>query len=185
MNKHWSNTLPTDTCKPALKWARTQPSLETAWQTCRRGDWMMQLLVHCNVNRKLLVKTAALCAEPATRLIAEKSKAMFLQTIQTCMQWAEGNASDDELHKAAEAAKDTATTVCAWWDAADAAWAAARTAVIPACAVRTVHATVNAAAELIRLLTPMVSFPIQEARPRIFAQSADIIRGVFSKPPKI
>jgi hypothetical protein len=28
-------------CSEAVEWARTQPDLETAWENCERGDWML------------------------------------------------------------------------------------------------------------------------------------------------
>ena len=31
-------------CQPALEWCRDQPDQQTAWNKCKRGDWMIWLL---------------------------------------------------------------------------------------------------------------------------------------------
>ena len=65
MNKHWSDKLAALTpCSPAVEWAREQPSAATAWETCRRGDWMLWLVGKLDTSapysdeRRTIVATA-------------------------------------------------------------------------------------------------------------------------------
>ena len=122
---HWSDNLPSNACEPAVIWARTQPTLDDAWRDCQRGDWMLWLLVGCSADRRLLVRAAALCAEPAAALADEYTEAVCLSVIQTCVAWSEGDATDEDLRVAAEAAWAAAREAAAAWEAAEAAaWAA-------------------------------------------------------------
>lgn len=41
---HWTDSLPSDACKPAVDWCRTMPDFATAWQSCQVGGWMEWLL---------------------------------------------------------------------------------------------------------------------------------------------
>ncbi len=43
--KHWSDKVAElNACQDAVTWLQTQPDAETAWQKCKRGDWMLWLL---------------------------------------------------------------------------------------------------------------------------------------------
>ena len=178
MNKHWSHTIPRPACDLALDWARTQPSLEVAWQECWHGDWMLWLLSKTGTNRQLLVRAAALCAEPTAALVNKKTEGICLYVVQTCIAWSEGDATDDELRVARTTAEMAAeATAAASWtiEAARAATEAAWTA---EAAARAAWAAANAAwAE--------AAWAAEAARVASLARSADIVRGVFSKPPKI
>lgn len=107
MTKHWSDTLPPNACQPAVDWCRTQPDAQTAWDRCRDGSWMLWLLARRNADRRLLVRASALCAEPAAAAAAladERTEAICRATIQTCIAWSEGEATDEELWAAGAAA---------------------------------------------------------------------------------
>ena len=124
---HWSKSIPRPACDQAMAWARTQPSLEIAWRDCQCGDWMLWLLGRCDVDKRLLVKAAALCAEPAAGLCDEHTEAVCLAVVQACVAWSEGEASDGDLQAevdAADAAADAAGAAWAADAAARAAWAA-------------------------------------------------------------
>ena len=65
--KHWTEKLSYTPCADALKWLRTQPDAQTAWDTSQRGDWM---LFHAGKlagepgsdGRRTLVLAACACA---------------------------------------------------------------------------------------------------------------------------
>jgi len=171
---HWSDNLPPDACADAVAWARTQPSLEAAWAECRRGNWMLWLLGRCDADRRLLVKAAALCAEPAAALAGE-NEGLCLAVIQTCIAWSEGEATDEELEAAAaatraawaRAAAEAAATARVW-----AAWAAEAAAEAAAAATRAAWAAWAAWAAAAWAAVSL-------------AHSADIVRGVFPEPPAL
>ena len=90
-------------CHNGLEWARKQPSLKEAWNTCERSDWMWWLASNLQVPREISVKYANFCANTVTHF-----------------KHATANAAD----RAAYAANATAYAAKATAYAADAAKAA-------------------------------------------------------------
>ena len=39
-----------DACEPAIKWAATQPNLETAWKNCQNVEWLSWFVDQINVK---------------------------------------------------------------------------------------------------------------------------------------
>ena len=207
---HWSKSIPQPACDLALEWSRTQPSLETAWRECQRGDWMLWLLGRCGADRKRLVKAAALCVEPAAALCDEYTEAVCLSVVQTCVAWSEGDASEEERLRAtgwADAASWTARAAVAatraagaeWaaraaraaeaagaaatWEEAWAAWAAAADA---AWAADAAADAADAAARAADAAAAAAGWAAAEAaKAASQGHSADIVRGVFPSPPKL
>lgn len=92
--EHWSNILPRRACSEARRWALNQPNAETAWKTCRRGDWMLWLLAKWSgpsesASRKKLVLATCACARIALRY-AGSGKRKLLTVITTAEAWARG-----------------------------------------------------------------------------------------------
>ncbi len=57
-----------DACEDAMEWMQDQSDLETAWDTCPQGDWMLWLIGQFvgdpgSPSRRKLACTAAECAE--------------------------------------------------------------------------------------------------------------------------
>lgn len=53
-------------CREGLEWALAQPSLEIAWETCHRSDWMWWLLRKLDKTPKeLSINYAQWCAKEA------------------------------------------------------------------------------------------------------------------------
>ena len=55
-------------CEDARIWLETQPDIETAWNTCKRGDWMWWALQHLPgalPEKRILVEFANWCADRA------------------------------------------------------------------------------------------------------------------------
>ena len=62
--------LPGPLCSESREWLETQPDARTAWETCRRGDWMLYQLAHRRgIDRKRLVSVACKCARLALRYV--------------------------------------------------------------------------------------------------------------------
>ena len=142
---HWSDLLPPDACTSAVEWARSQPDYATAWAKCPRGDWLLWLVGKIDggkpfsARRKPIVRAAARCATLALPYVQDDDiVAVCLSTIQMCIAWAEGEATDEETQEAAYAA-DAAYAAYAANAAVAAVYAAnaanARTKTLAKCAV--------------------------------------------------
>ena len=151
---HWSVSLvKLDACKEAADWARTQPSYETAWKKCRRGDWMLWLLARRNADRKMLVLSACGCARLALKYVPKGEDRPRL-CIETAERWALGDATIEEVkaaRRAALAAADIAAAYAAY--AANAAAYAATYAATYAEYAATYADAANAAAARLNTLS--------------------------------
>jgi len=102
---------------PATEWLLRQPDARTAWETCRRGDWMLyQLGATRQVSRQRLVACACECARLALRY-AQAGDDRSRIAIETAEAWCRGGGT-----KQLRAARSDA--LAAAHDAADAALAA-------------------------------------------------------------
>jgi hypothetical protein len=115
-------------CREAVAWVGTKP-LEEAWNTCKRGDWMLWLAARLEIDKKLLVTAACDCAELSLKFITA-GEDRPRQAIEMARKWVRGETSLEEVCKAVYAAANAA-------NAANAAYAAY--------AARAVYAAANAA----------------------------------------
>ena len=122
-----------DACDPACKWQEGK-DLETVWNTCERGDWMIWLLVNSEneVTDRELRLIAVKCARQVQHLMKDERS---INALDVAERFANGEATQEELtaaRDAAAAAGDAAWAAAgaardaAWAAAGDAAWAAAR-----------------------------------------------------------
>jgi len=120
-------------CTEAVKWAgRKTP--KKAWETCKRGDWLLWIAGKLNVDRKLLVLVACVCARTALKYVPADEDRPRL-AIEAAERWAD-NPTEKNKAAAWDAARAAAWAAgAAAWDAAraaraagDAAWDAARAA---------------------------------------------------------
>jgi len=132
-------------CEEACEWVGGK-SLEEAWETCERGDWMLWLAVKAGIDRKKVVLAACECARLSLKYVSEK-ETRPLKAIQIAEAWANGDASLEEVKRAAADAY-TAADVAAVADAsasfADAASAAAASAAAASAAAYAVTASAYA-----------------------------------------
>lgn len=182
--KHWTQDLPDGVCDKAVAWAKTQPTYETAWANCERGDWMLWLAGYLSgapggEGRKPLVLAACACARlnlPA----AASGEIGPLYAIETAEAWARGEATLDEVRTAAAtacthapAAAHAAATAYAVYaiyaDAAAAAYAPYATAIY---ALYAIYATYPA-----RIPRHVTSGTL--------AHCADIVRTFYPEPPAL
>ena len=121
-----------DACSEAIEWAREQPSLETAWQVCQRGDWMLWLLGRMTKSkpwsdeRKSLVRCACACAS-----LEPKQANATRQCIKVTEAWCDGKVT---MFQVIQARADVYATDAAYAIARTAATCAARAAAHAACA---------------------------------------------------
>ena len=113
-------------CEEAIQWVGDK-TLERAWKECHRGDWMLWLADEIHVNQKLIVKAACTCARLALPHVPA-GETRPLIAIETTEKWCEGEATIEEVRKAAEAAYAARAAADAACAAARAAYAAARAA---------------------------------------------------------
>lgn len=106
-------------CKEAREWCKTVPDLETAWNTCKRSDWMLWALDAIGYKDDKALRLYACACVRGTPLgdgrtvwdllIDERSR----NAVQVSERYADGQATDEEL-----AAAWAAAGAAAWeWQA--------------------------------------------------------------------
>ena len=133
-------------CTEAVKWAgRKTP--KKAWETCKRGDWLLWIASKLDIDRKKLVLAACACARTALKYVPVGEDRPRI-AIETAEAWTRGEATIEQVRtaaRAASAAADAAADAAAS-AAADAASAAARAAYAAARAAYAASAAASAAA---------------------------------------
>ena len=139
---HWSDALVRlGACGEAVEWAKTQPSLKTAWNTCERGDWMLWLAARIGVDRRAIVLAACDCAELSAPHWRERDKLACVWALDSARRWARGEADAEEVRAAAHYAAYAAHYAAY---AARAAHAASHASALAECA-NLVRARISAA----------------------------------------
>ena len=112
-------------CDPACKWQEGK-DLETVWNTCERGDWMIWLLVNSEneVTDRELRLIAVKCARQVQHLMKDERS---INALDVAERFANGEATQEEL-TAAWAAARAAARAASWAAAGAAAGDAARDA---------------------------------------------------------
>jgi hypothetical protein len=111
-----------DACEPAREWAHGK-TWQIIYDTCERGEWLTWLLIRsapAGLDKRTRVKLAAALANTVRDLMPDASK----EALDVAIRYGNGEATDDELEVAAEAAAWAAWAAVAA-EAAEAAWAAA------------------------------------------------------------
>ena len=134
-------------CDPACKWQEGK-DLETVWNTCERGDWMIWLLVNSEneVTDRELRLIAVKCARQVQHLMKDGRS---INALDVAERFANGEATQEELNAAGDAAR------AAWAAAGDAAWAAAWEAARAARDAARAAARAKQA-EIVREFVPMI-----------------------------
>ncbi len=156
-------------CLDATQWVETQEgSAQEIWDRCERGDWMLWLAAKLQVDRKLIVKAACLCARTALKYV-RPGEDRPLKCIETTERWVRGEATIEEVREARRAAVDAAYAAAYAASAAAAYAAAAADAASAAAASAAAYAAAAAAAS---------------ARQAALKQCADIVRTVIVEVPQ-
>lgn len=53
LQRRWQRQTASSACIDATIWLETQPDIETAWQTCQHGDWMLWVLHYARIDSLL------------------------------------------------------------------------------------------------------------------------------------
>lgn len=93
--------LKLNACQEAINWVG-EKSLQEAWDTCPRGDWMLWLYQRMYPNNlKELTLAKGHCANTVRHLMNNKRS---LRAVDVAIAFGEGRATRDELDASAEAA---------------------------------------------------------------------------------
>ena len=145
-------------CEDAREWAKGK-SFADVWNTCERGDWLLWLLAKMKdkpgwATHKQIVSAACDCAELSLKYV-EVGEERPRVAIETARKWVRGEATLEEVKKAARKADRSAYDAAhaashaaahAASHAASAAYAAAHAAAHAACAAYAAAAHAAAAA---------------------------------------
>ena len=175
-----------DACSDAVTWIGKR-SPRAAWNTCKRGDWMLWFAVRIGVDKKLLVLAACACAEPALKHVPD-GEDRPANALAVARAWCAGKASLKAVRKAAAAADAAAADAAAYADAAD-AYAAAAYAAYAADADAAYAADAYAAAAYAAYAADdayaAADAAAYAAKKGTLKQCADIVRKHYPKAPKI
>jgi hypothetical protein len=170
---HWSDGLARiNACSDAIKWASTQPDLDTAWRECKRGDWMLWLIGKTNPSapwsdeRKPIVACCVEIAATTLKYCDDDTIMAAIWCIDAAERWTRGEAKQDEV-EASYAASDSAY--------AAASSSAASSAAAYAAASSAYAATISSASAV----------SASAASAKSLSQAAKIVRKHFPNPPKI
>ena len=113
-------------CPEAKEWCKQYDTMNDAWDQCDRPDWMLWALetMDYSDDSKLRKCACRFVREVWELLTDERSR----NAVEVAERYADGNATDEELSAARDAAS-AAAGGAAWAAARTAAWAAARDAV--------------------------------------------------------
>ena len=166
-------------CDPAIEWvAGHNGNSSECWRDCERGDWMAWIVAKMEgkfgITRQTLVFALCDCAELSLHIFEEKypDDKRPRMALDVTRKWANGEATDNELKKAADAA-DAAYAAYAAYAAAYAAHAA-HAAYAAAYAAHAAYAAAHAAYAAYAAYAA-------DARKGTLKQCADIFRKHFSQ----
>lgn len=134
-------------CDEATEWAEDYASIQEAWEACTRGDWLLWYAAKVGRDPKLVVQATCLCAREALQYVPA-GEHRPLRAIETAEAWCRGEATSEEIQKAARAAyaaeAAAEAAIYAAVDAAARAWFAAYAAAARAAARAAAHAAHDA-----------------------------------------
>ena len=180
-------------CAEAIRYAQNYPSLQTAWDVCERGDWMLWLLgkqitsAPWSEVRKPLLTTALDCADTVAELRPMSVAAGIAKTITVLRGWIAGEMSEVKARQARWQlrsmyyAADAATAATATATAATAA-AAVVVAVVVAATTAAADAAADAAAADAAAAAATTADAAAAARSKKLQECADIVRRHFPTP---
>ena len=167
-------------CAEAIRYAQNYPSLQTAWDVCERGDWMLWLLgkqitsAPWSEVRKPLLTTALDCADTVAELRPMSVAAGIAKTITVLRGWIAGEMSEVKARQARWQLRSMYYAA----DAAAAAAAAAATADAVVVAADAAAATTADAAAAAATTADAAA----AARSKKLQECADIVRRHFPTP---
>jgi hypothetical protein len=92
-------------CREAVEYRKGFDTFRQAWDACPRGDWMLWLASAVRVNKRLLTLAKGRCAETVKHLMQDERS---VRAVETAIAYGLGEATDEQLATAADAAADAA-----------------------------------------------------------------------------
>ena len=119
-------------CEEAVEYAAQFPDLQSAWDACERGAWMLWLAGRYSgepggEGRRPLVLAACACAR-LSLVHVPQGELRPLKAIETAEAWVRGDATPEQVRASAEAAWAAAAEAARASASWAAAWAAASAA---------------------------------------------------------
>jgi hypothetical protein len=183
----------------AVPWVAQQKTPRQAWRDCKRGDWMLWILGRMSgppesESRRRLVLAACDCAELSLPYVTDDwVRSICEATLEVTRAWAVGADATIEQVREERVACWRAASAAAY--AAYAAHAAAYAAYDAAYADDAAHAAAYAAsaasaddaahAAAYAASAAASADYAAEARTRILAECADIVREWYPEPPRL
>ena len=99
-------------CEDSIEWLSTQDSVESAWYSCERGDWLLWLVARLKINERKLFLAKGLVVEQVIHLMNDERS---IAAVKAAINYSNGKISKDEL-----SADDAAANVAAYANAAGA-----------------------------------------------------------------
>ncbi len=196
--KHWTKYLPSHACATAVDWCLEQPSPETAWQVCERGDWMLWLIGSAvagapwSDERKLLVACAVDCSALALPYVSDVGlRACIGDVLGTMRAWSRGEVAREQVVEAWKYSYTGHAAPNASDAAVGAAHAAFCTAANTTAANTTASYTASSAAHAAALYTAHTALHAVAhtaafaAWARVIHECADVVRRHFPVPPAL
>ena len=168
-----------EACEPAVEWNGDR-DLETCWQECERGDWMLWLMQNakmCDIRTLTLAK--AKCAELAKPHMKDERS---LRGLQAAFDFAAGRISGVQLADAASAASAAYASASAAYASADAAYAAAAAAYAADASAYAAYAASAAADDAAYASAAYAAADAADARRSTLLLCANLCREVLPKP---
>ena len=162
-------------CPEATEWVRAsdKPTAREIWESCERGDWALWIAARLEIDRKLIVTAACLCARQSLVHVRPGEDRPRI-AIETAERWARGEATIEEVREARRAAAGAAAAAYAAYAAYAAAYAAAAADAADA-AYATDAAYAAAAADAAAAAAAAAA-----ARRKSLAESARLVRSVIT-----
>jgi hypothetical protein len=115
-------------CEEGLIFYDNYDSFEDAWNACARGDWMLWIAGRLEIDFRTLTLAKSRCARTVIHLMKDIRS---INAVEVSEQYGLGKATEEELHKAYQAAAYEASYAAAYafsasaYDAAAYAYASA------------------------------------------------------------
>ncbi|WP_340641165.1 putative immunity protein, partial [Staphylococcus pseudintermedius] len=92
-------------CPEATEWVRAsdKQTAREIWESCERGDWMLWIAARLEIDRKLIVTAACLCARQSLVHVRPGEERPRI-AIETAERWVRGEATIEEVREARSAA---------------------------------------------------------------------------------
>tara|TARA_R110000851_G_scaffold31767_1_gene85570 strand:+ start:194 stop:760 length:567 start_codon:yes stop_codon:yes gene_type:complete len=88
-------------CEGAIEFRRKFNSFEEFWESCHRGDWMLEISYKVGVDKRKFMLAKALCAKTVIHLMKDESS---IKAFDIAERYGNCLATDEEFKKAAAAA---------------------------------------------------------------------------------